>query len=87
VIASIESDLKNTYIDLPIAERMNAALTAHQQAGDYDGITDPYSFALQLTKDLEAVSQDRHLRVQFTPFPQPAILTESGVAKLALERA
>jgi hypothetical protein len=50
VIASIESQLMNTYIDLPIAERMSAVLTAHQQAGDYDRITDPYSFALRLTK-------------------------------------
>jgi hypothetical protein len=86
VIASIESDLRNTYIDLPIAERMNAALTAHQQAGDYEGITDPNSFAFRLTKDLQAVSQDRHLRVQFAPFPQPAMQTESSAAKVAIEK-
>jgi C-terminal processing protease CtpA/Prc len=87
VIASIESQLKNTYIDLPIAERMNAALTAHQRAGDYDGITDRYSFAFRLTKDLQAVSQDRHLRVEFAPFPQQAMQTEPSAAKVAIERA
>ena len=72
VIQDIETDLTDAYIDPAIATRMNAALTAHQNAGDYNNITDPDAFASRLTADLRAVSHDMHLHVDFSPFKQPA---------------
>ena len=86
VIAGVESDLTRTYIDLPIAERMNTAITAHQRAGDYNDITDPDAFADRLTKDLRAESHDRHLGIGFSPFPQPLAQAKPSPADIARDR-
>jgi retinol-binding protein 3 len=46
-------------------------LKMHADKGEYDSITDGDVFATQLTKDLRAVSHDKHLRVDFNPFKMP----------------
>jgi hypothetical protein len=71
VIEGVSADLDKFYIDAAVAGKMETALMAHQKAGDYDKITDGDEFAAQLTKDLQAVSHDRHLRVNFLPFKAP----------------
>jgi len=71
VIDGVNADLDKFYIDAAIAGKMEDTLLAHQKAGDYDKITDGDEFAAQLTKDLQAVSHDRHLRVNFLPFKTP----------------
>jgi C-terminal processing protease CtpA/Prc len=43
------------------------ALRAHQKHGDYDSISDGYTFASLLTEHLKAVSHDGHLRVDCAP--------------------
>ncbi len=87
VITGVESDLTRSYIDLPIAESMNAALTAHQRSGDYKAITDPDAFAARLTQDLRAISHDRHLGVEFSPFPQPIADTKPSPSQIARDNA
>ena len=86
VLAGVKSDLTRSYIDLPVAERMDAALVAHQHAGEYDAITDPDVFADRLTKDLRGVSHDRHLAVEFSPFAQPGEQAKPSAADLARDR-
>jgi retinol-binding protein 3 len=71
VIDGVNANLVKFYIDAAVAGKMENALLAHQKAGDYDKITDGDEFAAQLTKDLQAVSHDRHLRVNFLPFKAP----------------
>jgi hypothetical protein len=71
VIDGVDADLAEFYVDAPLAKQMEEALEAHQKAGDYDSITDGDAFAAQLTKDLRAVSHDRHLSVSFNPFKMP----------------
>jgi retinol-binding protein 3 len=71
VIDGVDADLAEFYVDAALARQMQEALQAHQKAGGYDSITDGDAFASQLTKDLRAVSRDRHLRVDFSPFKMP----------------
>lgn len=71
VIDGVNADLDEFYVDAPLAKQMERALTAHQQAGEYDSITDGDVLADRLTKDLRAVSHDRHLAVNFSPFKLP----------------
>src|SRR5215469_9565324 len=62
VIDGVDENLTEFYIDAELAKQMVAALQAHEKAGDYKAITDGDAFAEQLTKDLQGVSHDRHLR-------------------------
>jgi len=71
VIDGVNADLDKYYIDAAAAGKMRDALLANEKAGDYDKITDGDLFAAQLTTDLQAVSHDRHLRVNFLPFKAP----------------
>jgi hypothetical protein len=63
--------LKEYYIELPMAQQMTDASKAHAAKGDYNAISDGDTFASQLTKDLQAVSHDKHLRVNFNSFKAP----------------
>ncbi len=71
VIDGVNADLAEFYIDSAVAKQMQDALEAHQREGEYDSTTDGDAFAAQLTKDLRAVSHDRHLSVNFNPFKMP----------------
>jgi hypothetical protein len=71
VIDGVSNVLKEYYIELPVAEQMGDALKAHEAKGDYGAITDGDAFASQLTTDLQAVSHDKHLRVNFNSFKMP----------------
>jgi hypothetical protein len=72
VINGVDADLKEYYIEPPVAHQMGDALKAHEAKGDYDAILDGDAFAARLTKDLQEVSHDKHLRVDFSPFKIPA---------------
>lgn len=71
VVEGIASNLDEFYVDAPLAKQMGDAITAHLKAGDYDQITDGDAFAVRLHKDLEDISHDKHLRVDFSPFKIP----------------
>lgn len=47
-----------------VGRRAAAALSRKLAAGDYDAVTDAGAFARLLTEDLNAVAQDKHLRVR-----------------------
>jgi retinol-binding protein 3 len=71
VIDGVDTNLTEFYVDAALAKRLEDALQAHEKAGDYDKITEGETFAAQLTKDLQDVSHDKHLRVDFNPFKMP----------------
>jgi retinol-binding protein 3 len=71
VIDGVGDVLKEYYIDLPVAEQMADALKAHEAKGDYKAISDGDTFASRLTDDLQAVSHDKHLRVNFNSYKAP----------------
>jgi retinol-binding protein 3 len=71
VVDGVSDDLAEFYIDAPLASQMKEALRTHEKAGAYDAMIDGDVFAEQLTKDLQAVSHDKHLRVNFNPYKTP----------------
>ena len=71
VIDGVATSLTEFYVDGAVAQQMTDALKAHEAKGDYGAITDGDDFAARLTDDMRAVSHDKHLRVDFTPFKMP----------------
>ena len=71
VLDGVSSNLKEYYIEPSVAQQMADALQAHESKGDYNAISDGDVFAARLTQDLQAVSHDRHLHVDFSPFKMP----------------
>lgn len=66
-ITSISDLLNNNYIFPEIAKKMEEFLNSKMRDGDYDNISDPVAFAEQMTKDLQQISNDKHIRVGYSP--------------------
>lgn len=67
VIDSISNKLKGNYIFPEIADKMVAKMKDNLKKGAYKSIHNHQEFATTLTKDLQAVSKDKHLRVLYDP--------------------
>jgi C-terminal processing protease CtpA/Prc len=59
--------IQRGYIFEDVAQKMAAALRAHARAGAYDAITSGADFAALLTRHLQEVSKDKHLRILYNP--------------------
>ncbi len=72
VIDGAIEHLRRAYIFADAAENMAEAIRARAAAKEYDAITSARTFAGTLTKHLQEVSKDKHLRVIFSAegFPQ-----------------
>lgn len=75
-IDSISNKLQKNYIFPKIADQMAQRLSDNLKKGTYRSLVDPSEFARQLTKDLQALSQDKHLRVVYDP---PTIAREQAL--------
>jgi hypothetical protein len=71
VLDGVESNLKESYVYPETAEKMNDDLQDRQKRGEFDAVTDGDVFAALLTKDLQAVSHDKHLHVDYSPYKLP----------------
>src|SRR5579864_2876146 len=71
VIDGAITNLNQFYVFPETAKKMEEAIRARQKKGEYDSITDGNAFAKMLTENLQAVSHDKHLRVDFSPAPMP----------------
>jgi len=67
VVDSIGSKLNANYVFPKIATKMVSSIESKLGNGDYKSIQDPQEFATTLTADLQAISNDKHLRVNFAP--------------------
>ncbi len=67
VVDSIGSKLNVNYVFPEIATKMISSIESKLGNGDYKSIQDPQEFATTLTADLQAISNDKHLRVNFAP--------------------
>ncbi len=67
VIDAAVANLNEFYVFPETAKKMEDALRTRQKKGEYDAITDGEAFATRLTENLQEVSHDRHLRVNFSP--------------------
>ena len=72
VIDGVISNLNEYYVEPTVAQQMAEALRAHDAKNDYASITDGDVLADRISKDLDAVSHDKHLHVRFAPYKQPA---------------
>jgi hypothetical protein len=71
VVAGAIANLKQHYVDPPVAQKMADVLQAHEKSGVYDAETDGTAFARLLTLDIREVSHDMHLDVIFSQDPIP----------------
>jgi len=67
VIDGVVANLSEFYVYPESAKKMEEALRARQKKGAYDAVNDGETFAKVLTDDLQNVSHDKHLRVNFLP--------------------
>jgi hypothetical protein len=70
-IDDIATKLTEYYVYPDVAAKMIAAVQEHEKKGDYKSITDGNEFADGVSRDLRAVSHDRHLFVAYNPFTVP----------------
>ena len=59
--------MRRAYIFADVAEKMAAAVTARAANKEYDAISAPKEFAEILTRHLQEVSKDKHLRIIYNP--------------------
>ncbi|MGI9553076.1 MAG: S41 family peptidase [Aurantibacter sp.] len=67
VVDSVTSILKANYVFPDVAVKMNDFLLKQLGYKAYDKINDPQKFAEVLTADVQSISKDLHLRIQFDP--------------------
>ncbi len=71
IIDAVATSLKKFYVYPETANKMVDALDAEHKKGAFDSITDGNQFAYTLTRELQDVSHDKHLRVEFSPVKLP----------------
>ena len=55
-----------------VAAKLETLLRERARGGAYDRLTTAVAFADQLTKDLQSVSHDKHMRMRYSAAPIPA---------------
>jgi hypothetical protein len=86
IIEGAIAKLDSTYVFPDVAAKMAATVRAKNKSGAYDKIDNGLSFALQLTEDFQAVSKDKHLRVNFSAARIPDRRPGAGPDPAAIER-
>ena len=71
VIDAILKRLNDSYVFPEVAKKMEQSIRDRTDKKEYDQITSAKQFATTLTKDLQAVSSDKHLRVRYSHSPIP----------------
>ncbi len=66
VVTGVATHLKQSYVLADMAKLLVETLEVHVKQGDYDTISDGTVLAGRLTADLQGVSHDRHLRVEYS---------------------
>ena len=67
VVDSVGSKLNMNYVFPEVANKMVESIQNKLRNGSYKSIKDPQEFATKVTEDLQAISNDKHLRVMFAP--------------------
>jgi len=74
VVEGVIRELDAHYVFPALAAEVAALLAARLAADAYDGLDDPLAFVAQLTRDVQSVTNDKHLRVRHSaaPLPEPS---------------
>ena len=67
IIDGAVEHMRRAYIFADVAEKMAGSVTARAEKGEYDTVTSPREFAETLTRHLQEVSHDKHLRIIYDP--------------------
>jgi Peptidase family S41/N-terminal domain of Peptidase_S41 in eukaryotic IRBP len=89
VIDGALAQLQTAYVFPEVAQKMKDAINARVARREYDSVVSARSFADLLTKHLQEVSNDKHLRVLYFEEPMPerrSPTPEERVSRLAEER-
>ena len=86
VIDNAIAQLDSTYVFPDVAKKMGDDLRARLARREYDRVTNGISFASLLTEHLQAVSRDKHLRVNFSPARVPDRRPNAAPDSAARER-
>ena len=92
LIEAIAVDVRQYYFDKKTAETTASALLAHEQAGDYNALTDGQAFASVLSRHLIEASGDLHFTMEYTPnkfpdFSKPPPPESQARYRAAMEQA
>ena len=71
LIDGVIREINQSYIFPALAKRVEAALRQHQQRGDYNAITSAEKFSSTVNDHLQAVTQDKHLRIFYSADAMP----------------
>lgn len=71
VIQTLAKDLEENYVFPKLAKQMGDDLNNRLKSNQYSQTTSAVEFANMLTKNMQAISKDKHLRVRFSPRPIP----------------
>ncbi|MCB0569491.1 MAG: S41 family peptidase [Phaeodactylibacter sp.] len=77
-IDSLAQTLEAYYVFPDVARQMGLHVKKQLKAGAYKALTNPVDFADRLTKDLQSVSHDLHLRVRFNPEGNQQMRAQAG---------
>jgi hypothetical protein len=67
VIDSVSSALNEVYVFPEVAKKMEKKMRELYKKGEYKDLTSLQEFTRRLTEDMQAISNDKHLRVGFVP--------------------
>jgi retinol-binding protein 3 len=67
VIDSLATHMANDYVFADLGSKVAALLRENLKQGIYDRIDNGDKFAEQLTKDIESINNDKHLRIYYGP--------------------
>jgi hypothetical protein len=78
VIANVIAKLDEFYVFPEVATKMGVALREHEKRGDYAQVSNGLAFSTLLTNQLQEVSRDKHLRLNFSPVALPQVMNAPG---------
>jgi TolA-binding protein len=67
IIQLISENVLETYIDLDLANDISSVLESNIESNRYKSISNPEAFAKTVTQDLQNVSHDLHLKLNYEP--------------------
>jgi hypothetical protein len=69
VIAEVLAKVHAFYLSARTADLIDEEIRAREGTGDYNDLTNAVQFVRALTRNLQAISRDKHLRVEFSKEP------------------
>jgi len=81
VLDRLYQEVGDHYVEPDTARMIVEGVRGRQNAGAYDGLTDPVRFAEAVTRDLRSVNHDLHLSLRFNPTGGPGAGGPGGAPK------